>query len=300
MITIKTWRDPYDSGFNTIKPKEIELKEGLTVLVGCNGAGKTTLLMNIEEKLKKESIPVYLFNNLKDGGTNMFGALVSGHKELECDSFNLGASLWTASEGEVIKINIGRQSTLYKDFLKSGNYKNQDFRFRQIFSDKEPEFNTNKRVLLFDATDSGLSIDSVCDIKELFNLIFEDAKKEGIELYIIISANEYELCRNEECFDVNEGKYVNFKDYEDYRKFILKSRTKKEKRIEKTIIWEEKQKKKEEEALKKLECEVEEKKNKIKEKAKSKERELSHSEKYRIEELDRSIEDFKRNKCKFL
>jgi len=41
---IKTWRDPYDRGWLLTKPKEIFIKPGLTVLVGCNGAGKTTIL----------------------------------------------------------------------------------------------------------------------------------------------------------------------------------------------------------------------------------------------------------------
>jgi hypothetical protein len=34
--TFKTWRDPYDEGFSTCRKKEIEIKPGVTVLVGCN------------------------------------------------------------------------------------------------------------------------------------------------------------------------------------------------------------------------------------------------------------------------
>lgn len=44
MITINTWRDPYDAGFTTTKPKQVSFQPGLTVLVGCNGAGKTHCL----------------------------------------------------------------------------------------------------------------------------------------------------------------------------------------------------------------------------------------------------------------
>lgn len=33
---IKTWRDPYDAGFSTCRKKQIEIQQGLTVLVGCN------------------------------------------------------------------------------------------------------------------------------------------------------------------------------------------------------------------------------------------------------------------------
>lgn len=55
---INTWRDPYDEGFSTCRLKQVTIKSGLTVLVGCNGAGKTTLLQNIKSELKKETFHV--------------------------------------------------------------------------------------------------------------------------------------------------------------------------------------------------------------------------------------------------
>ena len=47
------------------------------------------------------------------------------------------------------------------------------------------------------------------------------------------SANAYEMCRGEKCFDTYLGKYVDIKSYDEYREFILKSRERKEKREEK-------------------------------------------------------------------
>ena len=35
--TIEIWRDPYCEGFDTCDADEVEINEGLTVLVGCNG-----------------------------------------------------------------------------------------------------------------------------------------------------------------------------------------------------------------------------------------------------------------------
>lgn len=67
---INTWRDPYDAGFSTCRKKQIEINPGVTVLVGCNGSGKTTLLHNIKECVKKENIPVFYYDNEKDGGRN--------------------------------------------------------------------------------------------------------------------------------------------------------------------------------------------------------------------------------------
>lgn len=77
-----------------------------------------------------------------------------------------------------------------------------------------------------------MSVDAVVSVVDVLNLILDDAKRIGRKLFIVITANEYELCRGNKCFDVNSGEYIDFKDYEDYRKFILKSREKKDKRYE--------------------------------------------------------------------
>ena len=294
-MEIKTWRDPYDAGFSPTSPSKIEIQEGLTVLVGCNGAGKTTLLQNIESELKKNGIPVHLWNNLNDGGRSVISGIFGGYGE-DGDDISVGMDLLMSSEGESIKINICRQSRLYKEFLSSGYYKNRSHKTRMAFSDyPESKITTKQRWLLFDATDSGLSIDSICEIRSLFNALLSDAKSFGVELYIVISANEYELCRGTDCFDVNAGKYIRFSDYEDYRTFIIKSRKKKEKRIEKQIAWKEKQKEKESRTYESL---VRKNKNKIlaiQNAAKEKNRTLTWIEKNKIDNLEREIKDFRRN-----
>ena len=54
---------------------------------------------------------------------------------------------------------------------------------------------------MLDAVDSGLSVDNIVDVKEqLFKTILE--YNYGNEIYIVISANEYEMARGEQCFDV--------------------------------------------------------------------------------------------------
>lgn len=285
MLTIKTLRDPYDSGFSPTKPKEIALEPGLTVLVGCNGAGKTTLLHNIKEEMKKQSVPCHLYDNLKDGGSSSIGeAIYFGNTAL-------GASLWTSSEGEAIKINFGQAATKFKRFLNDGFFDSKSNRFAKIFGKIEEEKPvSNKRVLLFDAVDSGLSVDSIVEIKEVFDLILEDAKELGIEVYLIISANEYELARNASCFDVNAGKYIAFSDYEEYRSFIIKSRKLKEKRIEKQTVWRENKRQKEEAALLKRQEKYEPLINAIKQKAEDEGRELSWRERDKIRNYERIIE----------
>lgn len=235
-MLIKTWRDPYDAGFTPTRPKEIDILPGLTVLVGCNGAGKSTLLLNIEEVMWDKKIPVHLFDNLVHGRSNGVGDILTGFGNQ--GDIGDAINLLYSSEGEAIKINLGRQSRLYKEFFRTGHFKDSSYRFSRIFSKGSNETpNDNRRVLLFDAVDSGMSVDAICEVKDLFDLILKDANELGIELYLIISANEYELARGENCFDVNAGKYIQFTDYEDYRQFILKSRKKKERRIKQQEEW---------------------------------------------------------------
>ena len=116
-----------------------------------------------------------------------------------------------SSEGENINLNIGNFAG------KIGNYQRSHADAKELW-------------IFFDAVDSGLSVDNVVDLKEtLFRLILENSG--ATEVYIIVSANEYELARGEACFDVLRCKYTQFKTYEAYRKFILKTREVKDARV---------------------------------------------------------------------
>ena len=144
------------------------------------------------------------------------------------------ALMFSSSEGENIDNNICNILEKARYFIETGDsniYETNKFLnfFRNINQDEE-SMTSNERWFLFDAIDSGYSIDNIVDLKETFNLMISDAKKMNKDLYIIVSANSYEMANNENCFDVMSGKYIRFKDYNDYKKFIIKSRKKKEKR----------------------------------------------------------------------
>ena len=287
-MIIKTWRDPYDAGFSPTRPKEIEILPGLTVLAGCNGAGKTTLLLNIKEHCKNNNIPFLYYDNLRDGGSSAMSSLFFR------GDYKGGADLFSSSEGEGIKINIGMRSSKYKEFIQNGYVNDSEHRLARAFvrfdKDDEAEIIESKdRVFLFDAVDSGLSVDSVVEIRGLFDLMLEDSKDLDRNIYIVITANEYELVRNADCFDVNNGCYVKFSGYEEYRGFILKSRALKEKRIEKQQEWREKQKAKELVKYKKLKAKQEDLLRKYREKYKDKEPPRCDWE---LQEIEHMIEDF--------
>ena len=226
---IKTWRDPYGEGFNICKKREIEIEPGLTVLVGCNGAGKTTMLHNVAEELKNENIPVFQFDNTRDGG------FYSIDESIATGNYSFGATAMCSSEGENINMNLGKSAAKWRRFIETGDDGDRTRRLVKAVrkangeEDDEKEI-PNERWILLDAVDSGFSVDNVVEMKDLFRLVMDDAAAKGIELYIVVSANEYELAAGEACFDVIGGKYVRFGGYDEYREFVLKTRKEKDKR----------------------------------------------------------------------
>ena len=229
----KLSKDYYGEGFSLYKKGTITIKSGVTVLVGCNGIGKTTLLHQIQDRLRKESIPCIKFDNLQDGGNKSIS------ENAFYNNFDLVGTLMQSSEGESIVVNMGNFARRLGDFVRTGedpkDKKSRDFAklFKAIEEGKEEQEVEipKERWILLDAVDSGLSVDNIVDIKEqLFKTILE--YNYGNEIYIVISANEYEMARGEQCFDVYNGKYVKFKDYEEYRNLILQSKEWKYERTE--------------------------------------------------------------------
>lgn len=184
----------------------VTMQPGVTVLVGCNGAGKTTMLNQIRQTLENKDIPYLFHSNLTDGEKEYRG------KALFHGNINFVARSMMSSEGENI-VNVMKEVARKMGTLSRNNPTAKELWF------------------LFDAIDSGLSVDNIVDLKEqLFSSVLENEK--GKDVYFVISANEYELARDENCLDVIGGKYIRFNDYEEYRTFILQSKEAKRKRCD--------------------------------------------------------------------
>lgn len=232
-LKIKIDKCPYENDWSLFNKTTAQFDTGLTVLVGCNGAGKTTMLEYIFQHCKKSNIPVMRFDNYHDGGKDTKSKLI-----YEFDDMSILASTWGFSEGETINFNISFIASKLRQFIQTGLYDTKKNRLEKAFQklvneDYQKEEVMNQRVILLDGIDSGFSIDNIIETKELFNLIIDDAKSADIDVYIIVSANEYELVKNEKCFDVSRCKYCSFTNYEEYRNFIIDSRNIKDQRYNK-------------------------------------------------------------------
>lgn len=205
-------RDYYEHKEYLYPTKKVELKQGLTVLVGCNGIGKSTLLKQIKTQCEKKDIPCYSYNNLTDGGSN------ARSKAGFYGDFSFLSQALCSSEGENINLNLGNCARQLGAFVRNNS-------------------NADKLFILFDAIGSGLSIDNIMETKEyLFKTILEDTKSKGIETYIIVATNEYEMVRGESCLLIPSLKYGRFYTYEEYRKYIIKTRKNKDKRYKQEIF----------------------------------------------------------------
>lgn len=236
--------NPHESERKLFTKRAFEIQEGFTVLVGANGTGKTTTLDIIKRQLIDNDIPVLAFDNLRDGGTTgLEGMLQHGH----IGEFATGIY---SSEGERIVLNLGNFAQ-YKlsSFIKDGVCKNDHNSIRRLLREMDGEKLPPippERWVLFDATDSGLSIDNIIQVKRLISAVIEDGKKNGLSIYFVVTANDYEMVAGESCFDVRLRKYVKFADYNEFRDFIIKSGEKKEQSVRVSIEAAKKKREKEE------------------------------------------------------
>ena len=205
------YNDWYGDDCEIFKNYQIKIDTGLTVLVGCNGAGKTTMLNQIEEMLDRENIPVLFHNNMTNGERDLKG------KATFYGDFEMVARLMSSSEGENIVNVLGEVAR------KMGDLSRKNPKAKELW-------------FLFDSIDSGLSIDNVIEFKEqLLPVVLENNRDKDI--YFVVSTNGYEFTRGENCFDVINGKYIKFANYEEYRDFILKSKEQKLERDAKRWGW---------------------------------------------------------------
>lgn len=205
-MKFKITRDPYEEKVYIYSRASVEINPGITVLVGCNGAGKSTLIRHIKYNCEEQKLDYINFDNLIDGGHN------ARDKFAFHDRFDLLSTAICSSEGEELSMNIGIQ------LGRIGK------KIRQMDDNKS-------LFIFFDASDSGLSIDNVIEIKSVFDdCVIPDAKNKGIDVYVIIAANEYEMTDGQDCIDVSTLSHVTFKTYDDYKKYIIKNRERKDKR----------------------------------------------------------------------
>lgn len=185
----------------TTKGKVI-LNPGLTILIGCNGSGKTTLISMIKEHCDEKDIPYISYDNYSMGGHT------AKRTYLDLGDMESLATAAMSSEGEEIMVNLGNFAS------KMGRFVN-----------KHVALKTKELFIFIDGLGSGMSLDCLRDVKKsLFSLVLDNCADSGIQLYLIVSTNMYELAKDERCLDVSTMLYHEPKCYEDYETLVLNTR----------------------------------------------------------------------------
>ena len=187
--------------------KSLTLDPGLTVLIGCNGAGKTTLLQEIKERCSvKKTCRVALFSQQASGGTNELA------RRVFTDTLRAGEFL-CMSEGERIYEVISNFAIEIGNIIRSLDDKVKDV------------------VLLFDAIDSGLSLDQIASFKKfLLWFLKQDRKKDSRNYYVVTTSNTFAMCRSMHSLDVTTFKTHLITDYDVFADLIKETRKRKDKR----------------------------------------------------------------------
>lgn len=220
-MIFKIDKDPKDTGRVMFLSDEIDIKPGITCIVGCNGSGKTTLVDHIKHHLTRvrHAEDIGERNPFKD----IFGVKAEKTDELVF-AFDKGED-YTADENDYILSRFGAcvESTGENIISRLGHGLSL---LGKAFGDKRNE--GKKAYLFLDDLDAGTSIDMIAEIKETLEFIAQNAKENGIECHIIVSANSYEMCKGMRCIDANTFEEWKFDDYEQYKKLVLDSKKRKE------------------------------------------------------------------------
>lgn len=203
MITITVDTKPFDDELKLYNRKQFTFQPGINSLVGCNGSGKTTLIdCFLMPYLDKHDISYYKYNDRHSGGSNYMEKLM-----FNGDMAGV-AQMAMSSEGERIVCALD-----------------------PIFGILRSQFNKNKGkafFLLLDAIDSGMSVDEIIEIREIFlDFIIPDAKRTfDVDLYVVVAANNFEWCNDDRIhnIDITNAKELKFTDYSEYKDFILNNR----------------------------------------------------------------------------
>ena len=194
MIKFKVY-DYYENGLH--KPYFLNIEEpGIYYIVGPNGSGKTSLLHQLEDYAEKNKYEILSYSDTVDGRGNSISKLAYHNQ------FQDVANLMMSSEGESIYYNFGFTVQSIGSIIRQNK----------------------KAFILIDGIDSGMSIDKLREIRDVFdNIISKDIV--GRDIYIFITANNFELVKGD-VYRINpyNGKRVNFKTYNAFEKYIINYR----------------------------------------------------------------------------
>lgn len=186
---------------------------GVTALIGSNGSGKSTILRQIHSLFSDGNWSKIQYN---DNIRNQYSSYYYNNEHEQ----KYRKQSWLE------EFDDGTQR-LARTFENSEGQNMWDFLYYQM-QDIGKAVSTAKRLgkkgifLLFDAMDSGLSLDKLYELKsQVFDFIIHTERNTRLEIYIICSTNSYEFVKGYNCLDVTNQKHIIFNTFEKYEQYFI-------------------------------------------------------------------------------
>lgn len=154
----------------------IEIYPGITVLTGPNGSGKSYACFQICKYLEGQDKEYIHCDIYRDGKSIADSYLLNGSTKQLAKYFN-------ASEGQRVY-----DTFVDNQVIDLGKY------IKHLVKN-----NIQDGYIILDGCDSGVSPDLLYNYRDLFELIMQDCRKHNIELYLIITSNNYALIPYYDC-----------------------------------------------------------------------------------------------------
>lgn len=224
------WRDENQAN-GLFKRKTIEiLPNQITCLVGCNGSGKTTVIEQLIQELESQGVQDISDTKEYNPMSGIFDVITKEEKkepEAYLLSFDKNARFTPNEKGNAHDwFQENDIAHIFGSTLSTGEEVVN--RLVGVIKAIKLLISKNKPFWLFlDDIDVGTSIDVILDMHQ--TLI--EINKLEIEHYIVVSSNAFELIRGFNSIYVRDMSEHIFNDYEEYKKFVLKSRKDKDRRV---------------------------------------------------------------------
>lgn len=196
--------------------------------VGCNGIGKSTLIRQICQD-NDTSLCTFAHNLLDDyNGYSSFSRFLLSDEDLnrpqkEPSVFYLPVDRSSNARG------LGSESfisDIASNFMSTGeSLTNTVAPCFDIIQKELPRLRGKEIYVLLDDLDVGVSLDVIADERRVIDAMARDLEANGTRYAICIAANNYELARNLECISCADLSPVSFSTYDEYRDFVLSTRT---------------------------------------------------------------------------
>lgn len=221
-------QDPY--GQPMFHKDHFTVTNKVTIFAGPNGYGKSTLIKMLKHCLKSQDIEESEKTARERGISRAFSVISNKEENTSKKVTFIGYDAHADSYHNAIGSNLLSQNYQMFDMRsESSEGQNKLYSLMEVFDAAQEIALENKEleqiILFVDGIDSGLSIDMINLIMSTLDLKLGQIEQHGVEVALILTTNNYEMCRERTVYDPITFEPVTYTNYEEFRKDMLAKST---------------------------------------------------------------------------